>query len=141
MNEQQSFIDLIRIDQDIRGKSVLCVGTDAQAMTDWAVQNGAKSYSTIYELSTIDNNYSLPDKIKRVDTVIAREFFSELPTVDTRRNFVGMLKRLGTDAWYVQVSDERKLAQEVEATGEFGYLMTDTDFKLCFRMQLDDGKI
>jgi spore germination protein YaaH len=141
MIEQHSFKALVRIEKDIKHKVVLCAGKDAEAISKWAVKNGAARTIQIDNPIDIDENYKIPKGFEYVDTVIANVFFSDIKTVHIRRNFVGVMKHKSVDAWYVTVDDDKKLAQEVEATGEFGYLMTDTDFNKSFRMQLDDGII
>lgn len=141
MIEQHDFTSLIRIDQDIKNKIVLCAGKGAEALSNWALENEAHAVLVINDASKLDENYDIPEGVENVHTVIARHFFSKFNSVHDRRSFVGVMKRVGVDAWYVETKEAIKVAQEVEATGEFGYLMTNTDFKNTFRMQLDDGII
>lgn len=101
----------------------------------------------IFQNTKVDNSYELPPI--DIDTVIARRFIYELRDEDVRRNFIGACKRAKVDAWYIQglvpVKNHKeplwRLEFEVEAVGEFGYLMTHSDFTDIARMQLDDGII
>lgn len=101
----------------------------------------------VFQCAKVDATYELP--VEHVDTVIARRFIYELRDEDVRRNFIGACKRAKVDAWYIQglvpVKNHREplwnLNYEIDAVGEFNYLMTASDFRDVARMQLDDGKI
>ncbi len=141
MTEQQSIKSQIQIEKDIKNKVVLCAGKDANALSDWALAQGAANVLVVLSPADVDENFDVPEGIEYVDTVIARNFFIEIGDTHLRRCFMGTCKRVGVDAFYVEVKRTEDLMPTVETVGEFGYLATGIDFKNVFRMQLDDGII
>lgn len=109
--------------------------------------HGFDPADVIFQRRKVNATYKEP--VKHIDTVIARRFLYELRDLNVRRNFIGAMKRAKVDMWYLQglvpVANHREplwnVMLEVDAVGEFGYLVTKTDFKEVARMQLDDGII